>query len=159
LSINIVTEPSSEVRSKVEVLLVEDNPGDVRLTRQALKGSSLRLNLSVAADGEEALAFMRQQGKYAGEARPALVLLDLNMPKKSGREVLSEMRKDPELACIPVVVLTSSEAEEDIIQSYDLHANAFVTKPTYLDQFAGVVKSIEDFWLGIAKLPTRCNCK
>ncbi|OFV94248.1 MAG: hypothetical protein A3F68_08565 [Acidobacteria bacterium RIFCSPLOWO2_12_FULL_54_10] len=151
-----ITERPREVRS-VEVLLAEDNPGDVRLTREALKDSRVRVNLSVAVDGEEALAFMRRQGKYSGAPRPELVLLDLNMPKKDGREVLAEMRKDPNLVCIPVVVLTTSEAEEDIVSSYKFHANGYVTKPTYVDQFRVVVKAIEEFWMRVAKLPPHCG--
>jgi two-component system, chemotaxis family, response regulator Rcp1 len=137
----------------IEVLLAEDNPGDVRLTRDALRGSRVRMNLSVVGDGEEAMAFLRRQGPYGGAARPSLVLLDLNMPKKDGREVLAEMKQDLDLASIPVVIFTSSEAEEDIIQSYKLHANSYVSKPTYLEQYTTAVKSIEDFWLRLAKLP------
>jgi two-component system, chemotaxis family, response regulator Rcp1 len=137
----------------IEVLLAEDNPGDVRLTREALRGSRVRMNLSVVGDGEEAMAFLRRQGPYGGAARPSLVLLDLNMPKKDGREVLAEMKQDLDLASIPVVIFTSSEAEEDIIQSYKLHANSYVSKPTYLEQYTTAVKSIEDFWLRLAKLP------
>ncbi|MBI4458758.1 MAG: response regulator [Acidobacteria bacterium] len=151
-----ISERFAETR-RIEVLLAEDNPGDVRLTREALNGSRIRINLSVAADGEEALAFLRRQGKYAGAARPQLVLLDLNMPKKDGREVLAEMKKDPDLDCIPVVILTTSDAEEDIIRSYKLRANAYVTKPTYVDQFKIVVTSIEDFWMRVAKLPPHCG--
>lgn len=142
---------------RIEVLLAEDNPADVRLTRDALRESRMRINLSVASDGEETMAFLRRRGKYAGAPRPELVLLDLNMPKMDGREVLVEMRKDPSLDCIPVVVLTTSDAEEDIVRSYKLHANGYVTKPTYLDQFAAVVKSIEDFWMRVAKLPPHCG--
>ncbi len=141
----------------IEVLLAEDNPGDVRLTREALKGSRIAAHLHVVANGEEALAFLRRQGKYAGVARPKLVLLDLNMPKKDGREVLAEMRKDPDLDCIPVVVLTGSEAEEDIIGTYKLHANCYVAKPAGADHFTSVVRSIEKFWLRVAELPPRCS--
>ena len=137
----------------IEVLLAEDNPGDVRLTRDALKGSRIRMNLSVVSDGEEAMAFLRRQGNFATAVRPELVLLDLNMPRKDGRAVLLEMKKDPELECIPVVVFTTSDAEEDIIGSYKLHANSYVTKPTYVEQYASAVRSIEDFWLRVAKLP------
>lgn len=141
----------------IEVLLAEDNPGDVRLTREALKGSRIAAHLNVVADGEEAMAFLRRQGKYAGAARPRLVLLDLNMPKKDGREVLEEMRKDPDLDCIPVVVLTSSEAEEDVVGSYKLHANCYVAKPTDVEPFTAVVKAIEGFWLRVAELPPHCR--
>ena len=151
-----MSEPTI-ARAAIEVLLAEDNPGDVRLTRDALRASRIRMNLSVVADGEEAMAFLRRQGAYARAARPALVLLDLNMPKKDGREVLAEMRRDPELTCIPVVVFTSSEADEDIVQSYRLHANGFVSKPTYVEQYNHAVKAIEDFWLRVAKLPADCG--
>ena len=136
-----------------EVLLAEDHPGDVKLTREALKGSAVRINISVAANGEEALAFLRQQGKYAGVSRPAMVLLDLNMPKKNGWEVLLEMKEDPELDCIPVVILTTSGAEEDILRSYKLHANAYITKPNRMDRWASIGKSIGEFWMHVATLP------
>jgi chemotaxis family two-component system response regulator Rcp1 len=137
----------------IEVLLVEDNPGDVRLTREALRDGKVHNNLSVAPDGVEALAFLRRQGKYADAPRPDVILLDLNLPKKDGREVLQEIKADPSLARIPVVILTSSEAERDIARAYELHANCYVTKPVDLDQFIHVVKSIEDFWFSIVKLP------
>jgi chemotaxis family two-component system response regulator Rcp1 len=137
----------------IQVLLVEDNPGDVRLTREALRDGKVRNNLSVAPDGVEALAFLRRQGKYADAPRPDVILLDLNLPKKDGREVLEEVKADPSLRNIPVVILTSSEAERDIAQAYDLHANCYITKPVDLDQFITVVKSIEDFWFTIVKLP------
>ncbi len=137
----------------IEVLLVEDNPGDVRLTREALKEGKVRNNLSVAPDGVEALAFLRRQGRYADAPRPDVILLDLNLPKKDGREVLEEIKADPLLRTIPVVILTTSEAERDIARAYDLHANCYITKPVDLDQFITVVKSIEDFWFTIVKLP------
>lgn len=137
----------------IQVLLVEDNPGDVRLTREALREGKVRNNLSVAPDGVEALAFLRRQGKYADAPRPDVILLDLNLPKKDGREVLVEVKADPSLRNIPVVILTSSEAERDIAQAYDLHANCYITKPVDLDQFIHVVKSIEDFWFTVVKLP------
>jgi chemotaxis family two-component system response regulator Rcp1 len=137
----------------IEVLLVEDNPGDVRLTREALRDGKVHNNLSVVPDGVEALAFLRRQGKYADAPRPDLILLDLNLPKKDGREVLQDIKGDPALQRIPVVVLTSSEAERDIAQAYALHANCYITKPVDLDQFITVVKSIEDFWFTIVKLP------
>lgn len=137
----------------IEVLLVEDNPGDVRLTREALRDGKMHNNLSVVPDGVEALAFLRRQGKYADAPRPDLILLDLNLPKKDGREVLQDIKADPALQRIPVVVLTSSEAERDIAQAYALHANCYITKPVDLDQFITVVKSIEDFWFTIVKLP------
>jgi chemotaxis family two-component system response regulator Rcp1 len=137
-----------------EILLVEDNPADVRLTREALREGKVRNNLYVAPDGVEALALLRNEGKYADVPRPDLILLDLNLPKKDGREVLEEIKADPALRKIPVVILTSSEAEQDIVRAYDLHANCYVTKPVDLDQFIHVVQSIEDFWFTIVKLPT-----
>ena len=139
----------------VEILLVEDSPGDVRLTREALKESKLVNKLHVAGDGEEALAFLRKQDKYANAPRPDLILLDLNLPKKDGREVLAEIKADPHLKRIPVVILTISESEGDILATYDLHANCFITKPIGLEQFVEVVKSIEEFWLSIVRLPPR----
>ncbi len=137
----------------VEILLVEDNPGDVRLTREAMKEGKMRNNLSVAEDGVEAMAFLRREGKYADAPRPDVVLLDLNLPRKNGRAVLEEIKADPDLRRIPVVILTSSKAEEDILDSYDSHANCYVTKPGDLEQFIEVVKSIEGFWVQIVKLP------
>ena len=137
----------------VRILLVEDNPGDVRLTREALKEGKVRNNLSVARDGVEALAFLRREGEYAAAPRPDVILLDLNLPRKDGREVLEEIKADPALRSIPVVILTSSDAERDIAQAYALHANCYITKPVDLDQFITVVKSIEDFWFTIVKLP------
>lgn len=137
----------------IDILLVEDNPGDVRLTREVLKDGKLRNNLFVCGDGEEALDFLRQRGKHADAVRPDLVLLDLNLPRKSGREVLAEVKEDPELKSIPIVVLTTSAAEQDILQSYNLHANCYITKPVDLPQFMNVVNFIYDFWLEIVKLP------
>lgn len=137
----------------VEILLVEDNPGDVRLTREALKEGKIRNNLNVAGDGVEALRYLRREGPYAQATRPDLILLDLNLPKMDGREVLEAVKADPALRLIPVVVLTSSAAEQDIARAYDLHANCYVSKPVDLDQFIHVVKSIEDFWFSIVKLP------
>ena len=137
----------------VEILLVEDNPGDVRLTQEALRDAKVRNNMYVARDGEDATAFLRQAGEYADAPRPDLILLDLNLPKKNGREVLKEIKSDADMRRIPVVVLTTSRAEEDIIKAYDLNANCYVTKPVDLDQFVQVVRSIEDFWLTIVKLP------
>ncbi len=139
--------------SLVEILLVEDNPGDVRLTKEAMKEGKMRNNLSVANDGVEAMAFLRKEGKFADAPRPDVVLLDLNLPKKDGREVLAEIKADPDLRRIPVVVLTSSKADEDIISSYDSHANCYVTKPGDLEQFMEVVRSVEGFWVQIVKLP------
>jgi len=137
----------------IEILLVEDNPGDVRLTQEALRDGKVRNYMRVAADGVEALAILRREGKYADALRPDVILLDLNLPKKDGREVLAEIKTDPDLRRIPVVVLTTSEAEEDILRAYNLYANAYVAKPVDLDKFIAVVKSIEDFWLEIVKLP------
>jgi CheY-like chemotaxis protein len=137
----------------VSILLVEDNPADVRLTQEALKEGKVRNTLAVVSDGEQALAFLRRAGEQAGAIRPDLILLDLNLPKKSGLEVLAEIKLDEDLRRIPVVILTTSQAEQDIVRSYDLHANAFVTKPVNLQQFIDVVKSIEDFWLEIVRLP------
>jgi CheY-like chemotaxis protein len=136
----------------IEILLVEDNPGDVRLTREALKDAKVRNTLHVAMDGVEAIAFLRKQGKRAAVPRPDLILLDLNLPKKNGREVLEEIKNDDTLRHIPIVILTTSQAERDIAESYRLHANAYVTKPVDLEQFLTVVKSIEQFWLEIVKL-------
>lgn len=139
----------------IEILLVEDNPGDVRLTIEALKEGKVRNNLSVARDGVEALAFLRREGSFANATRPDLVLLDLNLPKKDGREVLAEIKNDPALRRIPVVVLTTSKAEEDILRTYDLHANCYITKPVDLEQFISVVRSIDDFWLAVVRLPPK----
>jgi len=137
----------------IEILLVEDNPGGVRLTAEAFKENKLRNELHVVGDGVEAMAFLRREGKYASAPRPDLILLDLKLPKKDGREVLAEIKEDKNLRRIPVVILTSSKAEEDIIRTYDLHANCYVTKPVGLEEFIAVVKSIENFWLSIVKLP------
>jgi len=139
----------------VEILLVEDNAGDVRLTQEALKEGKMSNHLCVAADGLEALAILRRQNEYADATRPDLILLDLNLPRMDGRELLAEIKTDENLRRIPVVILTTSEAEEDIIRTYDLHANCYITKPVDYDQFIRVVKSIEDFWLTIVKLPSR----
>ncbi len=139
----------------IEIMMVEDNPGDVRLTVEALKEGKVRNNFHTAEDGEEALAYLRQEGRYAGAPRPDLILLDLNLPKKSGREVLAEIKEDPDLRRIPVVILTVSQAEQDIVKSYNLHANCYITKPVDLDQFLEVVKAIENFWLTVVMLPPR----
>jgi chemotaxis family two-component system response regulator Rcp1 len=138
----------------IQVLLVEDNPGDVRLTKEALKEGKMLNRVTVVGDGVEALSFLRRQGKYADAGQPDLILLDLNLPKKDGRQVLAEIKADPGLKRIPVVVLTTSSAEEDILKTYDLHANCYVTKPVDLEQFMRVVKSIEDFWVTVVKLPS-----
>ena len=137
----------------VEILMVEDNPGDIRLTMEAIRESKLHNNLHVVKDGIEALAYLRQEGDYADLPRPDLILLDLNLPKKDGREVLREIKMDKEIGRIPVVILTTSQAEEDVLKTYDLHANCFITKPVDLEQFIKVVQSIEFFWLTIVRLP------
>jgi CheY-like chemotaxis protein len=136
-----------------EVFLVEDNPGDVRLTQEVLKEAKVSNRLSVAPDGVEALAFLRREGSYQDAPSPDLILLDLNLPKKDGREVLAEIKADAMLRKIPVVILTTSKAEEDVLRSYQLHANCYVTKPVDLSSFISVVRSIEDFWLCVVKLP------
>jgi two-component system, chemotaxis family, response regulator Rcp1 len=136
-----------------EVLLVEDNPSDVRLTREAMKEGRVQNNLHVVNDGEAALNFLNRAGQYKNAPRPDLVLLDLNLPKKSGREVLAEIKKIDDLKTIPVVILSTSRAEEDIFRTYELHANCFITKPSDLDQFISVVHQIEDFWLTVVSLP------
>ncbi len=137
----------------VQMLLVEDNPGDVRLTKETLRDAKIIVNLHVVGDGVEARAFLRQEGKYAKAPSPDLVLLDLNLPRKDGREVLAEIKQDPDLRRIPVVVLSISTAEEDILKSYNLHANAYVNKPLNLEQFAKITRAIEDFWFTVVKLP------
>jgi two-component system, chemotaxis family, response regulator Rcp1 len=137
----------------IEILLVEDNPGDVRLTQEVLKEGRIRNTLNVVGDGVEALAYLRREGRYEHAAPQDLVLLDLNLPKKDGREVLAEIKGDLELRKVPVVVLTTSSAEVDVLSAYDLHANCYITKPVDLDQFVEVVRSIEDFWLAIVRLP------
>jgi CheY-like chemotaxis protein len=139
----------------IEILLVEDNPGDVRLTKEALKEGRFANIINVAVDGFEAMAFLRREGKYANASRPDLILLDLNLPKKNGREVLAEIKADSNLKSIPVVVLTSSQAEKDIVATYNLHANCYITKPVDFEQFICVVRSIEDFWFAVVKLPPR----
>jgi len=137
----------------IDILLVEDNLGDVRLTREAFKEGKVLNNLMVAQDGIEALSLLKREGKFANAVRPDIILLDLNLPKMDGREVLAEIKMDSSLRRIPVVVLTTSKAEEDIIKTYDLHANCYIAKPVDLDKFITVVKSIEDFWFTIVKLP------
>ncbi len=137
----------------IEILLVEDSPADVRLTQEALKEAKVLNTLHVVRDGMAALAFLRRKGPYAGSPEPDLILLDLNLPKKDGREVLAEVKQDPALKRIPVVVLTTSKAEEDVVRTYELHANAYITKPVDLGQFLSVVRSLEDFWLAVVTLP------
>jgi CheY-like chemotaxis protein len=144
-----------EQGAPVDILLVEDNPGDVRLTQEALREGKIHNHLMVARDGVEALAMLRREGPHANAPRPDLILLDLNLPRKDGREVLADIKADEELRRIPVVVLTTSKAEEDILKTYDLHANCYITKPVDLDQFIEVIKSIDDFWLTVVRLPPR----
>lgn len=139
----------------IDILLVEDNPGDVRLAQEALKESKIRNKLFVVEDGVEAMAFLRRQGKYADVPRPDLIILDLNLPRKSGREVLAEVKTDESLKRIPVVVLTVSRAEEDVIKCYNHYANCYITKPLDFNQFMEVTKTIEEFWLTIVKLPPK----
>lgn len=139
----------------IEILLVEDNPGDARLTLEAFKEGKVFNNLTVIGDGVEALAYLRREGQYANSVQPDLILLDLNLPKKDGREVLAEIKEDERLKNIPVIILTTSAAEEDIARAYSRHANCYITKPVDLDQFLHVVQSIEAFWLSLVRLPSR----
>jgi chemotaxis family two-component system response regulator Rcp1 len=143
----------------IEILLAEDNLGDVRLAIETFKDAKIHNQVNVVPDGVEAMAYLRKQGKYANAIRPDLILLDLNMPRKDGREVLKEVKEDPDLRRIPVVVLTISQAEQDIQKAYDLHANCYISKPVDLTQFNKVVQSIENFWFMIVKLPPKeSNC-
>lgn len=147
---------SHEERGRpIEILLVEDNPGDVRLTIEALREGKVLNRLTVARDGEEAMVALRRQGQFANARRPDIILLDLNLPKKDGREVLEEIKKDPNLMVIPVVILTTSQDEQDVLKSYKLHANCYITKPVDLPQFLAVVKAIEDFWFTVVVLPKK----
>jgi chemotaxis family two-component system response regulator Rcp1 len=142
-----------ETATPIQILLVEDSPGDIRLTQEVLRDAKIANDLHVVGDGEQAMAFLRQTGEFAGDPRPDLVLLDLNLPRKDGREVLAEMNGDDALHSVPVIVLTTSAAEEDILRSYQLSANAYITKPIDLNEFITVVRSIETFWLSIVRLP------
>src|SRR5665647_433467 len=144
-----------KVNNPIEILLVEDNPGDVRLIKEVFKDAKIYNAMQVAYDGEAAMEILRKEGEYTDSAFPDLILLDLNLPKKDGREVLREIKGDKSLKCVPVVILTTSNAEEDLIDTYKMNANCYITKPVDLDQFINVVKSIENFWLSIVKLPTR----
>jgi chemotaxis family two-component system response regulator Rcp1 len=148
-------QTNSRQARPVDILLVEDNPGDVRLIREALHNGKLLNQVSTVSDGQQALAFLRKQGSYAQASRPDLILLDLNLPRKDGHEVLAEIKADPDLRSIPVVIVTSSQAEEDILKSYNTHANCYVTKPVDLEKFVAVVRAIEDFWVSIVKLPPK----
>jgi CheY-like chemotaxis protein len=144
-----------EGERQIEVLLVEDDPGDVMMTREAFQDYKLHNELHVVSDGAEAMAFLRQEGEYAGRPRPDLVLLDLNLPRMDGRQVLEAIKSDPELASIPVVVLTTSENEDDVLRSYSLHANAYVTKPVDFARFIEVIRQIDDFFVTVVRLPRR----
>ncbi len=144
---------SANAGRPINILLVEDNPGDARLTMEALRDAKVRNELSVVVDGVEAMAFLRRENGYAGAPRPDLILLDLNLPRKDGRQVLEEIKQDKNLQRIPIAVLTTSQAEKDILTSYNLHANCYIAKPVDLDEFVRVVKGIEEFWLSIVKLP------
>jgi len=146
-------ESSGIHAAPIEVLLIEDSPGDVRLTREALKDAKVHISLNVVSDGVEAMAFLERQGKFADAPRPDLILLDLNLPKKDGREVLKDIKESATLGSIPVVILTTSASEADILRSYKLHANCYITKPVDLDGFIKVVQSIDSFWLSVVKLP------
>jgi CheY-like chemotaxis protein len=137
----------------IEILLVEDNPGDVRLTQEVFKEGKIRNQLNVAWNGEEALAYLHREGRFANAPRPDIILLDLNLPRKGGREVLAEIKADPKLRCIPVVILTTSQADQDITESYNQHANCYIVKPVDLDHFIDVVRTVEGFWLQIVTLP------
>lgn len=150
-----MTKPLSMAGKPVEILLVEDNPGDARLMIEALREGKVLNHLSIARDGVEALAFLRREGQHARAPRPDLIMLDLNLPKKDGREVLADIKADAILKSIPVVILTTSQAEQDIVKSYNLHANCYINKPVDLEEFLTVLKSVEDFWLTIVKLPPR----
>ncbi len=151
----MTTQDSKAVKA-IEILLVEDNQADVRLTIKAFEIGKLRNKLSAVEDGEQAIAFLRREGSYNDATRPDLILLDLNMPNMDGREVLAEIKNDPDLLTIPVIVLTTSEAEQDILQSYQLHANSYITKPVTMERFIEVISSaVEDYWINIVKLPPR----
>ena len=140
---------------EIEILLVEDNPGDIVLTQEALREGKIRNRLSIAKDGMEAMAFLRREGEFASAPRPDLILLDLNMPRKNGAEVLMEVKADPNLKTIPVVILTTSDAEQDVLKAYQLNANCYITKPVEFDRFVKVVQTIDEFWLSIVQLPPR----
>jgi chemotaxis family two-component system response regulator Rcp1 len=143
--------------SPVQVLLVEDSPGDIRLTREAFRDAKMHVNLHIASDGEKAMAFLNREGEHEQAPRPDIILLDLNLPKKDGWQVLAEIKNDPSLSIIPVVILTTSASEEDVLRSYRLHANCYISKPVDLNGFLKVVKNIDNFWLSIVKLPREAS--
>ncbi len=145
----------NDVGTRIEILLIEDNPGDVRLTKLALKGGKILNNINVVMDGAEAMDYLLKKGKHSDAARPDLIILDLNLPKKDGRQVLKEIKDNDSLRRIPIVVLTTSRDEQDVMKSYNLHANAYITKPLDLDQFIDVVRSIETFWVSVVRLPPK----
>ncbi len=147
--------PEQPPAQPIEILLVEDDPGDVLMTQEAFNDYKIANRLSVVSNGEDAIAYMRKQGRFAGVTTPDLVLLDLNLPRRDGREVLLDIKGDPQLRRIPVVILTTSEAEEDVIAAYDLHANAYVRKPVDFDQFVAAVRAIDDFFITVVRLPSR----
>ena len=147
--------PEQSPSQPIEILLVEDDPGDVLMTQEAFNDYKIANRLSVVSNGEDAIAYLRKQGRFAGVATPDLVLLDLNLPRRDGREVLLDIKGDPDLRRIPVVILTTSEAEEDVIAAYDLHANAYVRKPVDFDQFVAAVRAIDDFFITVVRLPSR----
>ncbi len=147
--------PEQPPSQPIEILLVEDDPGDVLMTQEAFSDYKIANRLTVVSNGEDAIAYMRKQGRFAGVATPDLVLLDLNLPRRDGREVLLDIKGDPELRRIPVVILTTSEAEDDVIAAYDLHANAYVRKPVDFDQFVAAVRAIDDFFITVVRLPSR----
>jgi two-component system, chemotaxis family, response regulator Rcp1 len=144
-----------EYTKPIDILLVEDNPGDIRLTLEAFKEGKCTNHIHVVKDGEEAMQFLRKQDRHADSPRPDLILLDLNLPKRDGRSILQEIKTDPDLKRIPVVILTTSKAEEDILRTYNLHANCYITKPVDIEEFITITRSIENFWLSIVKLPDR----
>ena len=148
---------ANQTAKQIEILLVEDNEGDIGLVEEVFQEAKIMNNLNIAEDGEEAMLFLHKKGKFSNVPSPDIILLDLNLPGKDGREVLKEIKEDNELKRIPVVILTTSKAEEDILKSYNLHANSYITKPVDFDQFIRVIKSIENFWLDIVKLPSKGN--
>lgn len=149
----VISNNSKSAFKEYEILLVEDNPGDIRLTIEAFKGSSIKSNLNYVMDGEDAIKYLNNEAPYEEAVRPDIILLDLNLPKKDGREVLTVVKKDPNLKSIPIIILTTSNAHSDIVKTYDLQANCYITKPVDFDQFTVIIKSIEDFWLNTVSLP------